>query len=187
MEFIDTSIADLFIVQPRVIGDDRGYFVETYKASVFDQRAGHRVQFIQDNESMSSKGVFRGLHFQRGVASQAKLVRVSEGRVLDIAVDLRQSSPTFLHHEMVELSSENHRQLFIPRGFAHGFLVLSDRAIFQYKVDNIYCPEAEVSLRYDDDRLGIKLPSVTAELKLSPKDLAGISLDELKSRHLLFD
>ena len=154
MEFIKTNIKDVFIIEPRVFPDARGYFFESWKQEEFDKNI-YPVQFVQDNESKSSKGVLRGLHYQRGEFSQAKLVRVVKGRVLDVAVDLRKSSPTFGKHVAVELSDENKRQLFIPRGFAHGFLVLSDEAIFTYKVDNVYAPQAEASIRYDDPTIGI--------------------------------
>lgn len=180
MKFIDTEIKDVFIIEPQVHGDARGYFCETYRQDEFDGHVGRHVEFVQDNESRSSRGVLRGLHYQRGEASQAKLVRVTEGEIVDIAVDLRRSSPTFLHHIAVRLSAENHLQLFIPRGFAHGFLVLSDTAVFQYKVDNIYCPQAEVSLRFDDPALGIDWPTEGIDLNLSAKDLGALSLNELK-------
>lgn len=186
MKFIDTDIADVFIIEPQVHGDSRGYFCETYRQSEFDSRAGRHVEFVQDNESRSIRGVLRGMHYQRGEASQAKLVRVTEGEIIDVAVDLRQSSPTFLRHIAVRLSAENHRQMFVPRGFAHGFLVLSETAVFQYKVDNTYCPESELSLRFDDPALGIEWPTEGLDLNLSAKDLCGISLKELK-RDMLFE
>ena len=138
------------------------------------------MEFVQDNESMSSRGVLRGLHFQRGEFSQAKLVRVSQGRVLDVAVDIRKDSPTFGRYVAVELSQENGCQLFIPRHFAHGFLVLSDTAQFQYKVDNVYAPQAEATLRFDDPALGIKWPTEGMQLNLSEKDKKGMTLDEIK-------
>ena len=132
---------------------------------------GHEVHFVQDNQSMSSRGVLRGLHYQKGDASQAKLVRVLQGAVVDVAVDLRQDSPTFGQHVLVELSAENKRQLFIPRGFAHGFQVLSETAVFTYKVDNRYAPETECSIRYDDPTIGIQWPILGDEVLLSEKDL----------------
>ncbi len=172
MEYIKTAIDDVWICEPRVFPDARGYFMETWRQSDFDAHIGHPVTFVQDNESRSSRGVLRGLHYQRGAASQAKLVRVLQGAVVDVAVDLRHSSPTFGQHVAVELTAENKRQLFIPRGFAHGFQVLSDVAVFAYKVDNVYAPETEASIRYDDPELGIRWPiSDPAEVLLSEKDL----------------
>ena len=152
--------------------------METYNYNDFKE-AGIDVEFVQDNQSSSHKGVLRGLHFQKGEFSQAKLVRVSRGTVLDVAVDLRGGSPTFGKHVAVELSQENARQLFIPRGFAHGFVVLSDEAQFQYKVDNVYVPQSEATLRFDDPALGIDWRVAPSEMLLSPKDLKGISLSEI--------
>lgn len=169
MEFIKTEIEGVFIIQPKVFEDARGYFFEAWKKAEFDEHVG-KVEFIQDNESKSSFGVLRGLHYQRGEFSQAKLVRVISGRVLDVAVDLRRQSPTFGRYVMTELSAENKRQFFIPRGFAHGFLVLSDEAIFTYKVDNVYAPQAEASIRWDDEQIGIKWPIETSQVLLSEKD-----------------
>lgn len=169
MEFIKTEIEGVFIIQPRVFEDARGYFFEAWKKAEFDEHVG-KVEFIQDNESKSSFGVLRGLHYQRGEFSQAKLVRVISGRVLDVAVDLRRQSPTFGRYVMTELSAENKRQFFIPRGFAHGFLVLSDEAVFTYKVDNVYAPQAEASIRWDDEQIGIKWPIETSLVLLSEKD-----------------
>ena len=139
MEYKETLIKGVYIIEPRVFNDARGYFFEAWKKEEFEQHIG-KIDFVQDNESKSSYGVLRGLHYQKGACSQAKLVRVIKGKVLDVAVDIRKSSPTFGKHVMVELSDENKRQFFIPRGFAHGFLVLSDEAIFCYKVDNAYAP-----------------------------------------------
>lgn len=173
MEYIMTPIEGVWILEPQVFGDSRGYFMEVYQQADFERHIG-KVTFIQDNESKSSYGVLRGLHYQRGEYSQAKLVRVMKGRVLDVAVDLRKSSPTFGQHFMVELNEDNKRQLFIPRGFAHGFLVLSDEAVFCYKVDNAYAPEHEHSIRYDDPMLAIKWPIDSADIKLSQKDIAGL-------------
>ena len=169
MEFIKTEIEGVFIIQPKVFEDARGYFFEAWKKAEFDEHVG-KVEFIQDNESKSSFGVLRGLHYQRGEYSQAKLVRVISGRVLDVAVDLRRQSPTFGRYVMTELSAENKRQFFIPRGFAHGFLVLSDEAVFTYKVDNVYAPQAEASIRWDDEQIGIKWPIETSQVLLSEKD-----------------
>lgn len=172
-----TELEGVWILEPQVFGDSRGYFMETWKNADFQRHIGE-VNFIQDNESKSSRGVLRGLHYQQGDLSQAKLVRVISGRVLDVAVDLRRTSPTFGQHLMVELSGENHRQFFIPRGFAHGFLVLSDEAIFTYKVDNVYAPQAEQCIRYDDPTLAIQWPLESEELLLSEKDLRGLSFQE---------
>lgn len=178
MNFIKTNIEGVWIIEPRRFGDARGYFMESFKKSEFDANVGP-VEFVQDNESFSSRGVLRGLHFQKGEFSQAKLVRVSQGTVIDVAVDLRGGSPTYGRHVAVELSQENARQLFIPRGFAHGFVVLSDTAQFQYKVDNVYAPQSEATLRFDDPALGIDWRIPTAEMLLSEKDLKGMSLSEI--------
>ena len=172
MNYIETEIKGVFVIEPRVFPDQRGYFFEAWKKEEFEQHVGH-VDFIQDNESKSSRGVLRGLHYQKGDASQAKLVRVVKGAVLDVAVDLRRDSATFGRHVMVELTDENKRQLSIPRGFAHGFLVLSDEAVFTYKVDNAYCPQQEASIRFDDPELGIAWPMDMAEVLTSEKDLRG--------------
>lgn len=171
MEYIKTAIPDVWILEPRVFNDPRGYFMETWRETDFNAAIGHDVHFVQDNQSMSSRGVLRGLHFQKGADSQAKLVRVLHGTVVDVAVDLRHDSPTFGRHVLVELSAENKRQLFIPRGFAHGFQVLSDTAVFTYKVDNHYAPQSECSIRYDDPTIGIQWPITGEELLLSEKDL----------------
>lgn len=170
MEYKATEIEGVYIIEPRVFNDARGYFFEAFKQSEFEEHIG-KVNFIQDNESKSGYGVLRGLHYQKGDLSQAKLVRVIKGRVLDVAVDIRKSSPTFGKHVMVELSDENKRQFFIPRGFAHGFLVLSDEAIFTYKVDNVYAPQAEAAIRFDDPDLGIEWPINQQDVLTSEKDL----------------
>lgn len=170
MEYRETAIKGVFVIEPRVFNDERGYFFEAWKQAEFEQHIGH-VDFVQDNESKSSRGVLRGLHFQRGADSQAKLVRVIKGCVVDVAVDLRRSSPTFGQHVMVELSEDNKRQFFIPRGFAHGFLVLSDEAIFTYKVDNPYAPQSEAGVRWDDPTLAIKWPTEGLQILTSEKDL----------------
>ena len=170
MEYIKTEIEGVCIIEPKVFKDPRGYFMEAWKQAEFDEHVG-KTTFIQDNESKSSFGVLRGLHYQKGDLSQAKLVRVIKGRVLDVAIDIRKSSPTFGKHVMVELSEDNKRQLFIPRGFAHGFLVLSDEAIFIYKVDNPYAPQAEAGIRWDDPELGIAWPIDRALVVTSEKDL----------------
>lgn len=169
MEYEETSIKGVWILTPKVFNDNRGYFFEAWKKSDFEAHVG-KVDFIQDNESKSSYGVLRGLHYQKGEYSQAKLVRVIKGKVLDVAVDLRKSSPTFGKHVMVELSEDNKRQLFIPRGFAHGFLVLSPEAIFTYKVDNIYAPAHEASIRWNDPQIGINWPIDQKDVVTSPKD-----------------
>lgn len=170
MNFIETEIKGAYIIEPKVFKDARGYFFEAWKQAEFDMNIGH-VDFIQDNESMSSYGVLRGLHYQKGEFAQAKLVRVIKGRVLDVAVDVRKSSPTFGKHAMVELSEDNKRQFFIPRGFAHGFLVLSEEAIFTYKVDNVYAPQAEAGICWNDPALDIKWPIDSNEVLTSEKDL----------------
>jgi dTDP-4-dehydrorhamnose 3,5-epimerase len=172
MEYEETSIKGVWILTPKVFNDNRGYFFEAWKKSDFEAHVG-KVDFIQDNESKSSYGVLRGLHYQKGEYSQAKLVRVIKGKVLDVAVDLRKSSPTFGKHVMVELSEDNKRQLFIPRGFAHGFLVLSPEAVFTYKVDNIYAPAHEASIRWNDPQIGINWPIDQKDVVTSPKDLEG--------------
>ena len=169
MEYRQTEINGVFIIEPRVFGDERGYFFEAWKRQEFEENIG-KVNFIQDNESKSVFGVLRGLHYQKGELSQAKLVRVISGRVLDVAVDLRKDSPTFGKHVAVELSGDNKRQFFIPRGFAHGFLVLSDEAVFTYKVDNVYAPQAESSILWNDADLAIDWPLSEEKLILSQKD-----------------
>ena len=170
MNYRETEIKGVYIIEPRVFTDARGYFMEAFKQADFDEHIGH-VDFIQDNESMSSRNVLRGLHYQKGEYSQAKLVRVIKGSVLDVAVDIRKSSPTFGRHVAVELSETNKKQFFIPRGFAHGFLVLSDEAIFTYKVDNVYAPQAEAGIRWDDPALGIEWPIDPQKVLTSEKDM----------------
>ncbi len=154
MNFIKTEIEGVFIIEPRIFNDNRGYFFESYSKAEFE-KAGLNYEFIQDNQSKSSYGTVRGLHFQKGEHAQAKLVRVLEGKVLDVAVDIRKGSPTYGRHVAVELSAENNRQLMIPRGFAHGFSVLSEIAVFAYKCDNLYCRESEGGIRFDDPTLNI--------------------------------
>ena len=178
MKFVEQYIKGVWLIEPVRHGDARGYFCESFKRGDFERAIG-KVDFLQDNESLSSRGVLRGLHFQRGSYSQAKLVRVSQGAVYDVVVDLRKGSPTFGRHVAVELSQENGRQLFVPRHFAHGFLVLSEFAQFQYKVDNVYAPQAEATLQYDDPALGIEWPAVDGELLLSEKDRKGLPLSEI--------
>lgn len=177
MEYKETSIKGVYIIEPRVFNDARGYFFESWNEADFEKHIG-KVDFVQDNESKSSYGVLRGLHYQKGECSQAKLVRVIKGEVLDVAIDLRKSSPTFGKHVMVELSEENKRQFFIPRGFAHGFLVLSKEAIFTYKVDNAYAPKSEVSIRFDDPDLGIEWPIAPKDMLTSEKDLNGYAFKD---------
>ena len=170
MEYKQTDIEGVYIIEPRVFTDPRGFFVEAWKKAEFEEHIG-KVDFIQDNESKSSRGVLRGLHYQQGEWSQAKLVRVIKGRVLDVAVDIRRSSPTFGRHVAVELSEDNKLQLFIPRGFAHGFLVMSDEAVFTYKVDNAYAPHAEAGILWNDPVLGINWPIRADEVITSEKDM----------------
>ena len=169
MNLIKTEIEGLYILEPRVFGDARGYFFEAYNKKVFDELIGP-VDFVQDNESKSRYGVVRGLHFQKGEHAQAKLVRVVSGTVLDVAVDLRKGSKTFGKHVAAILSGENKRMFFIPRGFAHGFSVLSEEVVFQYKCDNLYCPEAEGAIVWDDPDLGIDWGLKPEEVILSDKD-----------------
>ena len=177
MNYIQTEIEGVWIIEPKVFNDARGYFMEAFKEGEFRANIGN-VHFVQDNESKSSFGVLRGLHYQKGEYSQAKLVRVIKGKVLDVAVDLRQSSPTFGKYVSVELSEENKRQFFIPRGFAHGFLVLSEEAIFTYKVDNGYAPQAEESIRFNDETVGIDWPVAESQLLLSEKDGHAVSFKD---------
>lgn len=183
MNYIQAAIEGVWIIEPKVFNDQRGYFFEAWKQAEFDEHIGRHVSFIQDNESKSSYGVLRGLHYQKGEFSQAKLVRVIKGRVLDVAVDIRKSSSTFGKYVAVELSEENKRQFFIPRGFAHGFLVLSDEAIFTYKVDNVYAPQAEASIRWNDETIGIDWPIDAKDVLTSEKDLKACSIQEAE----LFD
>lgn len=175
MEYKETEIKGVWIIEPNVFDDSRGYFFEAWKAGEFEEHVGP-IHFIQDNESKSSYGVLRGLHDQKGEFSQAKLVRVIKGRVLDVAVDIRKSSPTFRKHVMVELSEDNKRQLFIPRGFAHGFLVLSDEAIFTYKVDNVYAPQHEAGICWNDPDIDIHWPIDSKNVVTSEKDLKATQL-----------
>ena len=169
MTIEQTKIKDLFILQLDVFGDERGYFLESFKLAWWKENLSH-VEFVQDNESKSKRGVLRGLHFQLPPYEQAKLVRVIQGEVLDVAVDLRHDSPTYGQHDSVLLTGENKRQLFVPRGFAHGFVVLSETAIFSYKVDNLYSPEHEAGIIWNDTDLGIDWKIDSGEVKLSGKD-----------------
>ncbi len=179
MNFIETDIEGVFIVEPRVFPDARGHFFESWNRAAFEA-AGLHYDFVQDNQSLSSRGTIRGLHFQKGKHAQAKLVRVVSGTVLDVAVDLRAGSPTFGRHVAAELSGENFRQLLIPRGFAHGFSVLSETAVFAYKCDNFYCREAEGGVRFDDPALGIDWRVPAAERLLSDKDKTHPFLEDFK-------
>ena len=183
MELIETCIPGVVIVQPRIFGDERGYFFESFSQRDFERQVCKTV-FVQDNESKSCYGVVRGLHFQQPPYAQSKLVRVVQGRVLDVAVDIRRGSPTFGKHVAVELTAENHRQLFVPRGFAHGFSVLSDEAVFQYKCDNFYAPQSEGAIAWNDPDLGIDWQLPAEEVILSPKDRAH---PRLKDAEELFD
>jgi len=166
---IKTDIEGVVIIEPKVYGDERGYFFESWSQKDFDEQV-RPINFVQDNESKSCYGVLRGLHFQKGEHSQSKLVRVVKGRVLDVAVDIRKGSPTFGKHVSCELTADNHRQFFIPRGFAHGFVVLSEEAIFQYKCDNLYAPQSEGSIIWNDPELGIDWKIPAADVILSAKD-----------------
>jgi dTDP-4-dehydrorhamnose 3,5-epimerase len=170
MNFIRTEIDDVVIIEPQIHGDERGYFVETFRADKLEEFLGYKINFTQDNESKSSRGVLRGLHYQLHPMAQTKLVRVIEGSVLDVAVDIRKGSPTFGKHVSVELNSTNKRQLLVPRGFAHGFVVLEDDTIFAYKVDNYYSPENDRGIAFDDEALKIDWKIPYTEFHLSAKD-----------------
>ncbi|MDD4720437.1 MAG: dTDP-4-dehydrorhamnose 3,5-epimerase [Bacteroides sp.] len=177
MHYTQTEIDGVWLIEPKIHKDSRGYFFESYRKEQFAENIG-AVDFVQENEAKSSFGVLRGLHYQRGIHSQAKLVRVITGSVLDVAVDLRLNSPTFGKHISMELSEANKRQLFIPRGFAHGYLVLSEEAIFSYKVDNLYAPESEASILFSDHDLKIDWPIADFNLVLSEKDKVAPSFKE---------
>ena len=180
MQFIRTDISDVIIIEPKVHGDSRGYFVETFRADKLEEFLGYKLNFGQDNESKSSKGVLRGLHYQLPPHAQTKLVRVIQGRVLDVAVDIRKNSATFGQYVAVELSAENKKQMLVPRGFAHGFVVLEDDTIFAYKVDNYYSPECDRGIAFDDESLNIDWILEKEELKLSDKDTKQPKLNETK-------
>ena len=180
MEVIKTAIEGLYIIEPRVFNDSRGYFFESFSQREFDEKVGP-ITFVQDNESMSSYGVMRGLHFQRPPFTQSKIVRCVKGSVLDVAVDIRKGSPTYGQHVAVELSEDNHRQFFIPKGFAHGFAVLSPTAVFQYKCDEFYHPEADGGISILDDSLGIDWRIPTANANLSEKDTKHALLKDFDS------
>ena len=183
MKVIKTAIEDVVIIEPDVFGDARGYFFESYSQKKFDEQV-RPVKFVQDNESKSKYGVLRGLHFQKGKHAQSKLVRVVKGRVLDVAVDIRKGSPTFGQYVAVELTEDNHRQLFVPRGFAHGFSVLSEEAIFQYKCDNLYAPQSEGAIAWNDPDIAIDWQLPAEDVLLSAKDA---NHPQLKDATDLFD
>lgn len=178
MIFLKTSIPDVIIIEPKVHGDSRGYFVETFRQDKLEEFLGYKINFCQDNESKSSKGVLRGLHYQLPPYAQTKLVRVIQGRVLDIAVDIRKGSPTFGKYVAVELTAENKKQMLVPRGFAHGFVVLEDDTVFAYKVDNYYSPQCDSGIAYDDESLNIDWILKKEELNLSAKDTKQPKLNE---------
>lgn len=180
MEVLTTDIEGVYIIKPRVFGDARGYFFESYSKREFEEKVG-KVDFVQDNESMSKKGVMRGLHFQRPPYAQSKLVRCVKGSVIDVAVDIRKGSPTYGKHVAVELTEDNHLQFFIPKGFAHGFVVLSDVAVFQYKCDNFYHPESDGGISILDDSLGIDWKISTQNAILSEKDTKHPQLKDFDS------
>ena len=186
MQFIRTHIHDVIIIEPQVHGDNRGYFVETFRGDKLEEFLGYKINFCQDNESKSSRGVLRGLHYQLPPHAQTKLVRVIQGRVLDVAVDIRKGSPTFGLHVSVELSSENKKQMLVPRGFAHGFVVLEDDTVFAYKVDNYYSPECDRGIAFDDAALNIEWQVAHEELNLSAKDkVSQNSLKQMICLHLV--
>ena len=180
MKFTPQSIADVILIEPTIHGDDRGYFIETFRQDLLEEAIGCKVNFVQDNESKSIKGVLRGLHYQLPPYTQAKLVRVIEGSILDVAVDIRKSSPTFGQYVSLELTAQNKNQLFVPHGFAHGFVVLSDSATFAYKVDNYYAPEHDRGIAFDDKELKINWQLSTEELQLSDKDKTHPTLENTK-------
>lgn len=181
IDVIKTDIEGVFIIEPKVFADARGYFLESFNAKEFAEKTGLNITFVQDNESMSSYGVMRGLHFQHPPYTQSKLVRCVKGTVLDVAVDIRKSSPTFGKHVAVELTEENHRQFFVPRGFAHGFAVLSETVVFQYKCDNFYAPQADGGISILDDSLGIDWRIPTEKALLSDKDTKHTLLKDFDS------
>lgn len=180
MNVIKTDIEGVVIIEPRLFKDDRGYFFESFSQREFEEKV-RKISFVQDNESMSSYGVMRGLHFQRPPFTQSKLVRCVKGHVLDVAVDIRKGSPTYGQHVAVELTEDNHRQFFVPRGFAHGFAVLSETAVFQYKCDNFYAPETDGGISIKDESLGINWQIPVGKAILSEKDLKHICLKDFDS------
>lgn len=184
MKFIRTDIEDVIVIEPQIHGDHRGYFLESFRQDKLEEFLGYRVDFCQDNESKSMKGVLRGLHYQLPPYAQTKLVRVIQGKVLDVAVDIRKGSPTFGQHVAVELSADNKKQLLVPRGFAHGFVVLEEDTIFAYKVDSYYSPECDRGIAFDDSSLNIDWVLQKEKLKLSEKDLKQPKLNQINE---LFD
>ncbi|WP_165042001.1 dTDP-4-dehydrorhamnose 3,5-epimerase [Dysgonomonas sp. ZJ709] len=182
MKFTEQKIKGVWVIEPKVFADERGYFMESFRKEAFEQHIG-KAEFIQDNESKSTRGVLRGMHYQTGEFSQAKLVRALQGSVLDVVIDIRKSSPTFGEYVAVELTEDNKKQLFVPRGFAHGFLVLSDEAVFAYKVDNTYSPKHEASILWNDPTINIDWNINESEIILSAKDQIGKQLNEA----ILFD
>lgn len=180
MNILDTKIPDVKIIEPKVFGDERGFFLESFNQSIFDKAVGRHVDFVQDNHSMSKKGVLRGLHYQLAPHAQGKLVRCVEGEVFDVAVDIRRSSETFGQWVGVHLSAENNRQLWIPEGFAHGFITLSDRVQFIYKTTNYYAPQSERSILWNDPQINIEWPEVE-EMTLSGKDKDGVLLNNAET------
>ena len=187
MTFTRTAISDVVIIEPKVHGDSRGYFVETFRQDKLEEFLGYKINFCQDNESKSSKGVLRGLHYQLPPHAQTKLVRVISGRVLDVAVDIRKNSPTFGQHVAVELSANNKKQLLVPRGFAHGFVVLEDDTVFAYKVDNYYSPECDRGIAFNDPKLNIDWILNHDELNLSAKDKTQPKLFDIKDNKEIFE
>lgn len=180
MDFIATKLEGCFIIEPKIINDERGYFMESFNENTFRQGTNQQVHFVQDNQSFSSKGVLRGFHYQTGAHAQAKLVRVLQGEVLDVAVDIRPDSPTFGQYEAVMLSGENQKQFFVPRGFAHGFLVLSETATFFYKCDNFYNKESEGGISYNDETINVNWNFPSKELIISGKDKVQPALQNAK-------
>lgn len=180
MKFVNTNISGVFIVEPKILGDERGYFFESFNQKEFEEHIG-KIGFIQDNESKSNKGVLRGLHFQKPPYSQSKLLRCIEGEILDVAVDLRKNSPTYKQHLSVVLSGENKKQVFIPKGFAHGFLVLSDSATIAYKVDQFYAPDHDSGIAWNDEDINIDWPILPEMIQLSEKDKELQPLSEIEN------
>ncbi len=181
MEFKRTDISDVIVIEPKIHGDNRGYFVETFRTDKLEAFLEYKINFCQDNESKSSRGVLRGLHYQLPPYAQTKLVRVITGRVLDVAVDIRKNSPTFGQYVAVELSAENKKQMLVPRGFAHGFVVLEDDTIFSYKVDNYYNPASDRGIAFNDENINIDWILKNEELNLSPKDIIQPKLNEINN------
>ena len=181
MDVIKTEIEGVLIIEPKIFGDDRGYFFESFNARKFADKTGMGINFVQDNESKSRYGVLRGLHFQLPPYTQSKLVRVVKGKVVDVAVDLRKGSPTYGKYAMCELSEDNHRQFFVPQGMAHGFVVLSEEAVFQYKCDDFYHPEAEGGIMWNDPSINVQWPISAADISLSERDKCHPLLKDFES------